>query len=127
MIKQSLLNLKRIWTVSDSQPTEITLAAAVMILAPIAVSIEIHFNWFLNLLLVAAGIYQLRCIAKEKIACRIRAAYWTTAMYMSCLMSYLVTIGLPTPSHYGWILLTYASFSTLNRLKIEQLRSNASD
>ena len=119
-----LTTLKRIWKVSDSQPTEITLAVAVMILAPIAVSIEIHFNWFLNILLVSAGLYQLRCIATESIECRIRAAYWTTAMYMSCLMSYLVTIGLPTPSHYGWLLLTYASFSTLNRLKIEELRSN---
>jgi len=127
MIKDLFRNLKRIWKVSDSQPTEITLAVAVMILAPIAVSMEIHFNWFLNLLLVTAGLYQLRCIAKEQIGCRIRAAYFTTMMYMSCLVSYLMTIGLPTPSHWGWILLTYSSFSTLNRLKTEQMRSNADD
>lgn len=126
-MKQLFQNLSRIWRYSDSQPTEITLALAIMILAPIAVSIETHTNWLLNLLLVGAGLYQLRCIAKEEIKCRIRAAYWTTAMYMTCLLIYITTIGLPTPSHYGWILLTYSSFSTLSRLKIEQLRSHGSN
>lgn len=117
-----LKNLKRIWAVSDSQPTEITLAAAITILAPIAVSIEINTSWFFNSLLIITGLYQLRCIAKEAIACRVRAAYFTTMMYTTCLLMYIVTIGLPTPSHWGWVLLTYSSFSTLNRLKTEQLR-----
>lgn len=124
-MREFFANLKRIWSYSDSQPTEITLAIAIMILAPIAVSMEVNTNWFLNLMLVSAGVYQIRCIGREQIACRIRAAYFTTMMYMSCLISYLVTIGLPTPSHWGWILLTYSSFSTLNRLKTEQLRSHA--
>lgn len=117
-----LKNLKRIWSVSDSQPTEITLAAAITVLAPIAVSIEINTSWFFNSLLIITGLYQLRCIAKEAIECRVRAAYFTTMMYTTCLLMYIVTIGLPTPSHWGWVLLTYSSFSTLNRLKTEQLR-----
>ena len=116
-----LNTLKRIWTKSDSQPTEITLAVAIMVLAPIAVSMEISTMWWLNITMVMAGLYQLRCIANENIECRIRAAYFTTMMYMTCLGFYLTTIGLPTPSHWGWIILTYSSFSTLNRLKTEQL------
>jgi len=121
MIKEAFSRLKQIWKRSDSQPTEITLAVAITVLAPIAVSIEIHTMWWLNLMLVGTGLYQLRCIATCDIDCRIRAAYFTTMMYMTCLIFYLTSIGLPTPSHYGWVLLTYSSFSTLNRLKIEQL------
>ena len=121
MIKEAFSRLKQIWKRSDSQPTEITLAVAIAVLAPIAVSIEIHTMWWLNLMLVGTGLYQLRCIATCDIDCRIRAAYFTTMMYMTCLIFYLTTIGLPTPSHYGWLLLTYSSFSTLNRLKTEQL------
>ena len=121
MIKKAFSRLKQIWKRSDSQPTEITLAVAITVLAPIAVSIEIHTMWWLNLMLVGTGLYQLRCIATCDIDCRIRAAYFTTMMYMTCLIFYLTSIGLPTPSHYGWVLLTYSSFSTLNRLKIEQL------
>ena len=123
-MKQMLLNLKRIWSYSDSQPTEITLAIAIAILAPIAVSIEINTSWFLNSLLILAGLYQIRCIAREEIRCRVRAAYFTTMMYMTCLLTYIMSIGLPTPSHWGWVLLTYSSFSTLHRLKTEQLRRN---
>ena len=119
-----LLNLRRIWSYSDSQPTEITLAIAIAILAPIAVSIEVNTSWFFNALLILAGLYQIRCIAKEEIGCRVKAAYFTTMMYMTCLLMYIVTIGLPTPSHWGWVLLTYSSFSTLSRLKTEQLRRN---
>ena len=122
MIKTLLTTLKQIWKYSDSQPTEITLALAIATLAPIAVSIEIHTMWWLNVMLVGAGLYQLRCIATCDIDCRIRAAYFTTMMYMTCLGFYLTTIGLPTPSHWGWLLLTYSSFSTLNRLKTEQLQ-----
>lgn len=121
MIKEAFSRLKQIWKRSDSQPTEITLAVAIAVLAPIAVSIEIHTMWWLNLMLVGTGLYQLRCIITCDIDCRIRAAYFTTMMYMTCLIFYLTNIGLPTPSHYGWVLLTYSSFSTLNRLKIEQL------
>jgi len=122
MIKTLLTRLKQIWKYSDSQPTEITLALAIATLAPIAVSIEIHTMWLLNVMLVGAGLYQMRCISNEDIRCRIRAAYFTTMMYMTCLGFYLTTIGLPTPSHWGWVLLTYSSFSTLNRLKTEQLQ-----
>lgn len=123
-LKKMFANLRRIWSYSDSQPTEITLAIAITILAPIAVSIEINTSWFFNSLLILAGLYQIRCIAKEQISCRVKAAYFTTMMYMTCLLMYIVTIGLPTPSHWGWVLLTYSSFSTLNRLKTEQLRRN---
>ena len=57
MIKTLLTRLKQIWKYSDSQPTEITLALAIATLAPIAVSIEIHTMWWLNVMLVGAGLY----------------------------------------------------------------------
>ena len=120
-MKQGLKTLRNLWKYSDSQPTEITLAAAMMTLVPLAVSIEIHCNWFLNILFMLAGLYQLRCIVTCDIACRIRASFFTSSLYLTTLLVYLTTIGLPTPSHYGWILLAYSSFSTMNRLKTEQL------
>ena len=121
-MKEQLRTLKRLWSYSDSQPTEITLAAAIAILAPLAVSIEIGTNWFLNAALILGGLYQLRCIATCDIECRIRASFITSTLYTICLLVYLSTIGLPTPSHWGWALLTYSSYSTMNRLKTEQLR-----
>lgn len=120
-MREALKRLKNIWRYSDSQPTEITLAAALVILVPLAVSIEVHCNWFLNAIYVLAGLYQLRCIATCDIVCRIRASFFTSSLYVTTLLVYLTTIGLPTPSHWGWILLAYSSFSTMNRLKTEQL------
>ena len=125
-MKKLLTNLKNTWRYSDSQPTEITLGAAMMILAPIAVSMETHCSWYLNIFFIFAGIFQIRCVATNDIICRIRGAFITSSAYLICLLLYLTTIGLPTPSHWGWVLLTYSSFSTLSRLKTEQLRRNAS-
>lgn len=123
-MKKYLQNLKNTWLYSDSQPTEITLGIAMLLLAPIAVSIETHCNWYLNVFFVLAGLFQIRCVATQDIKCRIRGAFITSSAYTICLLLYLTTIGLPTPSHWGWVLLTYASFSTLSRLKTEELRRN---
>jgi len=120
-MRKQLKTLRNLWRYSDSQPTEITLAGAMATLVPVAVSMEIHCNWFLNALFILGGLYQIRCIATCDIDCRIRGSFFTSSLYLTCLLVYLTTIGLPTPSHYGWILLTYSSFSTMNRLKTEQI------
>ena len=52
-----LKNLKQLWRYSDSQPTEITLGAALAILAPICTIIELGFMPFYQLSLIAAGEY----------------------------------------------------------------------
>ena len=119
-----LKRLKNIWAYSDSQPTEITLAAALMILAPIATAFEIGFMPIYQLILVGAGGYQIFCVSQGDLGCRIRAAILTFGLYSTSLMMYLMTIGLPTPSHYGWVILTLSSFSSLRRLKTEQLHRN---
>lgn len=116
--------LANIWNYSDSQPTEITLGMAIMILAPIATGIEIGFMPIYQFILIVAGAYQVYCVSKGEIACRIRASIITFGLYSTSLMMYLLTIGLPTPSHYGWMILTISSFSTLKRLKTEQLHRN---
>ena len=126
-MKQIIKNLKNTWIYSDSQPTEITLAVALAILAPIAVSIEIHCIPLFNIAMIVAGLYQLRCIVTCDIDCRIRAAFITSSFYLSILLLYLTTIGLPTPSHWGWVLLTYSSFSTMSRLKTEKTRRHGDE
>ncbi len=116
--------LQHIFKYSDSQPTEITLGVALMILAPIATWIEIGFMPVYQLLLISAGFYQLYCVSKGDIDCRIRAAIVTFGLYSTSLMMYLTTIGLPSPTHYGWVIFVISSFSSLKRLKTEQLHRN---
>lgn len=119
-----LKRLQQLWKYSDSQPTEITLGAALMILAPIATLIELGFMPVYQLMLIGAGAYQLFCISTGKLDCRVRAAMLTFGLYATSLAMYLITIGLPTPSHYGWLILVISSFGNLKRLKTEQLHRN---
>jgi len=116
--------LQQLWRYSDSQPTEITLGAALMILAPVATLIELGFMPVYQLILIGAGAYQLFCISTGKLECRVRAAMLTFGLYATSLAMYLITIGLPTPSHYGWLILVISSFGNLKRLKTEQLYRN---
>jgi len=116
--------LQQVWKYSDSQPTEITLGAALMILAPIATCMELGFMPFFQLVLVTAGGYQIYCVSKGDLACRIRAAFFTFGLYASSLVMFLMSIGLPSPSHYGWVVLVISSFGNLKRLKTEQLHRN---
>jgi len=116
-----LKKLSHIFKYSDSQPTEITLGVALMVLAPIATATEIGFMPFYQLTLIAAGFYQLYCVSKGELDCRIKAAIVTFGLFSASLMMYVLTIGLPSASHYGWIILVISSFSNLRRLKTEQL------
>jgi hypothetical protein len=116
-----LKKLSHIFKYSDSQPTEITLGAALMILAPIATATEIGWMPFYQLALVAAGFYQLYCVSTGNLDCRIKAAVVTFGLYFTSLIMYLLSVGLPTATHYGWLIFVISSFSNLRRLKTEQL------
>ena len=119
-----LKRLQQLWRYSDSQPTEITLGAALITLAPIATLIELGFMPIYQTTLIGAGVYQLYCISKGNLQCRLRASMLTFGLYATSLAMYLITIGLPTPSHYGWVILLISSFGNLKRLKTEQLHRN---
>jgi len=119
-----LKEIRQLWKYSDSQPTEITLGAALMILAPICTLLELGFMPVYQLCLIFAGAYQLYCISKGNLECRLRASLLTFGLYTSTLVMYWLLIGLPTPSHYGWVLLVISSFGNLKRLKTEQIHRN---
>lgn len=121
LIKERFNNLKKVWQYSDSQPTEILLASINILLTPIATYLELGTLWFFHICLILTGLYQLWCISKNELSCRIRGSLLTFGMYGSTLVMYLGSIGLPTPSHWGWIVLCFASFSSLRRIKREQL------
>jgi len=114
-------SLKKVWLYSDSQPTEILLALVNIFLAPLATFIELGPLWVFQITLIVSGIYQLLCVANGDLKCRLRASLITFGMYASTLLVYLDCIGLPTPSHWGWFVLVFASFSSLMRIKREQL------
>lgn len=123
-IKELLKNLSYIYKYSDSQPTEITLGGALMLLAPIATFTEIGFMPIYQGILFIAGGYQLYCVAKGDLDCRLKAATLTFGLYTTSFIMYLTTVGLPDASHYGWLILVISSFGTLRRLKTEQLHRN---
>jgi hypothetical protein len=114
-------HLADVWRHSDSQPTEITLALVNLLLAPAATLIELGPLPFYQIILVGAGLYQLMCVAKGELKCRVRASMFTFGTFATTLMMYIIMIGLPTPSHWGWLVLVFSSFGSLKRLKTEQL------
>ena len=116
--------IQQLWRYSDSQPTEITLGAALMTLAPLATITELGFMPFYQISLVMAGSYQLYCVSKGDLICRAKAALITFGLYTATLVMYLYLIGLPTPTHYGWLILVISSFGNLKRLKTEYLHRN---
>ena len=120
-VKEKYHSLREVWLFSDSQPTEILMALINIFLTPIATYIELGPLLFYQSLLIFTGIYQLLCIANFDLSCRIRGAFLTFGMYVSTLLMYIDCIGLPTPSHWGWFVLVFASFSSLRRIKKEQL------
>jgi hypothetical protein len=114
-------HLLDVWRRSDSQPTEITLALVNVLLAPLATRIELGPLVFYQIILVGVGGYQLLCVAKGDLNCRVRASMLTFGAFTATLIMYVITIGLPTPSHWGWLVLVFSSFGSLKRLKTEQL------
>jgi hypothetical protein len=121
-MKQRLQHLIQIWTYGDGQPTEITLAMINIVLTPITLYLEVGCFGVFGVFLIASGLHQLWCISCDNLSCRIRGAFFTFSAYLGTLVMYLGSIGLPTPSHWGWLVLIFASFFSLLRIKKEQLR-----
>lgn len=120
-IKNRITSLRDVWTYSDSQPTEITLALVNVILAPVATYLELGPLWLFQIFLVFCGLYQLYCISVGDLECRIRASFITFSAYFATLLTYVYCIGLPTPTHWGWLVLTVSAFGSLRRLTKEKL------
>ena len=116
--------LKAIWTYSDSQPTEITLAMCNLLLTHLAVGLEIGGLWFLRVMIVISALYQLYCVSQEDISCRVKAAMVTFGIYTTVTIIYLIHIGLPTATHWGWFVLVFASFGSMRRLILEKLHKD---
>ena len=124
MVRQALKNLSKIWAHSDSQPTEITLAVVNVFLTHIAIGNELGGLYFERVFIILSGLYQLYCVSREDINCRVKASMVTFGVYLSTLITYLICLGLPTPSHYGWLILVVASFGSMRRLILEKLHRN---
>jgi hypothetical protein len=113
--------LKNIWSYSDSQPTEITLALANIFLTHVAIGVEIGEHYVFRFVILLSGLYQLSCVSKNDVLCRLKASVITFSVYLISTFIYLKSIGLPTPTHYGWIVLSFASFGSVRRLILEKI------
>jgi|SRR6056300_170892 hypothetical protein len=115
-------SLRIIWQYSDSQPTEITLAAALVILYPIATYLELGYSPIMQVLAPIAGLYQLYCVSGRCLSCRVRASWVTFSFYLLAAVMYLYCgLLFKGPSYWGWILLSVSSFGSLKRIKKEEL------
>ena len=120
-MKQTLKKLLEIWSHSDSQPTEITLALVNVLLTHVALGAELGGLYFERVIIIASGIFQLYCVSREDIKCRVRASMITFGVYASTSIIYLSCLGMPTATHYGWFVLVLASFGSMRRLILEKL------
>lgn len=118
---KGLNNLRQIWKYSDSQPTEIVLALSNIILAPIAIGVELGGLYIFRAIIIISGIYQLICVSENQLNCRLRASIITFGMYIASATMYLTHIGFPTPTHYGWLIFVIASFGSMNRIIREKI------
>ena len=122
-----LKRLRQIWTYSDSQPTEITLALANILLVHFAIGSEIGGLYFFRGVIIASGMFQLYCVSRSDIKCRVVASVLTFAVYSITTIMYLTHIGLPTATHMGWFVLVFASFGSVRRLILEKLHKDLKD
>jgi len=119
--------LKNIWLRSDSQPTEITLALANLTMTHVCVGLELGGLHIFRIVIFVAGLYQLYCVSKEDLNCRVKSSVITFSVFAIITIMYMIHIGFPTPTHYGWFVLTFASFGSMRRLiteKIHRLNKN---
>ena len=116
-----LYKLKNIWSHSDSQPTEITLAITNILATHVAIGVELSGFHIFRVLILLSGFYQLYCVASEKICYRVKASVITFSVYLTTTIAYLFTIGFPCATHYGWLILCFAAFGSMRRLILEKI------
>jgi len=115
-------SLRKIWQYSDSQPTEITLAVALVFLYPTATYLELGYSPIMDVLGPMAGIYQLYCVSGKCLSCRVRASFITFSFYLLATVMYLYCGMLfSSPTYLGWLVLCFSSFGSLKRIKKEEL------
>lgn len=119
--------LLNIWSYSDAQPTEITLAIANILATHVAICIEIGGLHIFRVVIFLSGLYQLYCVSKNSLKCRVVASMLTFAVYVISTSIYLSTIGFPTATHYGWVILCLASFGSMRRLILEKIHRQKVD
>ena len=114
--------LRDIWQYSDSQPTEITLAVALIFLYPTATYLELGYSHIMDVLGPMAGVYQLYCVSGKCLSCRVRASFITFSFYLLATVMYLYCGMLfSSPTYLGWLVLCFSSFGSLKRIKKEEL------
>lgn len=118
-------SLRAIWQYSDSQPTEITLALALVFLYPTATYLELGYSVIMDVLGPMAGLYQLYCVSGKCLSCRVRASFITFSFFLLATVMYLYCGMLfKSPTYWGWVVLCFSSFGSLKRIKKEELHRN---
>lgn len=121
-LKNRLNSLKAIWLYSDAQPTEITLALCLSVLVFPVTALELGFMPIIQGFAFFAGVFQLYCVSREDLKCRLRAALLSLSAFGTIFITYALNGFLTSsPTHFGWLLLLVSAWGSLKRLNREYL------
>ena len=116
-MKQVIKNLRELFLWSDSEPNEILIGMLHAFILPLAI-LEIGNLWFMQVVSIVAGLFQLYAVGTKDIWCRRLACI--IAMVVSCLtvVDY-ITAGMMKGSQLGWFLILVFSLWNLIRVSRE--------
>lgn len=124
MLKIWFSRLYQVWVYSDSQPTEILLALCSIFLVPTAIITEVGSFYFYVGISILSGIYQIMCVARHDLKCRVRASVITFSVYCATVIMYLTHVGFPSTTHYGWLVFVLAAYGSMSRVTKENVYRN---
>ena len=116
-MKQIISNLKELFLWSDSEPNEILIGLLHAFILPFAI-LEIGSLWFIQVLAVSAGLFQLYAVGSKDIWCRRLACIIAMVISSATVVNY-ITAGMMKGSQLGWFLILVFTLWNLIRVSKE--------
>tara|TARA_R110000796_G_scaffold24946_4_gene70865 strand:+ start:556 stop:927 length:372 start_codon:yes stop_codon:yes gene_type:complete len=116
-MKKIFSNLKELFLWSDSEPNEILIGLLHAFILPIAI-LEIGSLWFMQVIAISSGLFQLYAVGTKDIWCRRLACFISVVVSFTTVVDYITT-GAMKGSQLGWILIFIFAVWNLTRVSKE--------
>ena len=116
-MKEVLKNLRELFLWSDSEPNEILIGILHAFILPFAI-LEIGTLWFIQVVAIAAGLFQLYSVGTKDIWCRRLACTIAMVVSSATVVNY-ITAGMMKGSQLGWFLILVFTLWNLIRVSRE--------
>jgi hypothetical protein len=116
-MKDVLKNLKELFLWSDSEPNEILIGILHAFILPFAI-LEIGHMWFIQVVAVLAGLFQLYSVGTKDIWCRRLACTIAMVVSSATVVNYIMA-GMMKGSQLGWFLILIFTLWNLIRVTRE--------